>query len=220
MDAILSDTALGPDARISIKKHLYLSAGEDCSPDVAAFHHDSTTCTHCTLARNHDLAHRWMHRHTRRGGGHISFANALRYVATVEQNAVPFRLRLELNRRLFRKLAQGFGVVERTLVFKGLESEGPIHRSAFEVDVAQFLRKASGDGTFAGACGAIDRDHQGACGGHSDLCSSEDLGRLMRRRRSTSGLPRRTPGGCSSDRRAALESSGGRTTCESRVSAG
>src|ERR1035441_6073444 len=100
-------------------------------------------------------------------GGDIRVAYALRNIATIQQHAIAFAARFEVDHGAVRQLPERFAIVERDLLLHCLESERAIHGAAFQVHVTKLLRQPCGDGALARACRPVNGDHQLAGCTHS-----------------------------------------------------
>ena len=76
----------------------------------------------------------------------------------VEQDAVAFELRLEGDAGAGGEVHEGRLFVEGVVVLDGLEGEGAVHGSGFEVEEAEAAGEMGGEGAFAGAGGPVDGD--------------------------------------------------------------
>ena len=76
----------------------------------------------------------------------------------VEQDAVAFELRLERDAGASGEVEEGSLFVEGVVVFDGLEGEGAVHGTGFEVEEAEAAGEMRGEGALAGAGGTVDGD--------------------------------------------------------------
>ena len=70
------------------------------------------------------------------------------------------RCRFQLDARIAGQLGERGFVVERNIPFDGLQREGAIHGSTFQVGIAKLAGQARGDGALAHAGGSVDGDDE------------------------------------------------------------
>ena len=155
---VLFVTALAARFGRSIEKNFNVGVGKDDGADIAAFHHNAAWAAEVTLEVDHPGANVGMDADSGGTLGDVGVANALSDVGAVEIDAIAGAVGHESDVGVIGEEFEGLGVIEVVIGLDGLEREGAVHRSGFEIEQAEVLSEMARYRALAGAGGAVDGD--------------------------------------------------------------
>ena len=154
----LTVAAVAADLGSRVEKDFYFGVGKDGGADIAAFHDDASGLAEGALLLDHPGAETRMDGDLGGGGGDVGLADAAGDVDGVEQDAIAFELGLECDASAAGEIHERRLFVEGEVVLDGLEGEGAVHGSGFEIEEAEAAGEMGGEGAFTGAGRTVDGD--------------------------------------------------------------
>src|ERR1019366_9436641 len=138
---------------------------KDRGTNIAAFHHYTTLGSEGALLLHHPRAKMRMNGYPRGRGGDVGLANAPRNVHAVEQDAVAFQLRLEVDASRLGELEQGLFVVEGEVALNRFQCKRAVHCAGLQVEKSEAAGQMSGQRALPGAGRAVDSNNRPAASG-------------------------------------------------------
>ena len=158
--------AFGTSFGSGFKEDFQLGVGENDSADVAAFHDDTTAGTGSLLLCDEKFADFGDDGHLGSSLGDFGSSDGLRDVEAIEKHLVLDAFGNQVRRRGLQFDGGRGGEIgelffrreSETVVLQCLQGKSTVHGARVEIQVAEDLRDALGDATFAGAGRTVDRD--------------------------------------------------------------